>query len=106
MSRKVEAAIQAQIDKMRKEYMTHAQYVNELLERNERLKQVNDEQAAVLTACQDENDKLHSRIQAQEKQKKELYHQVQQLWDRNLELQEDNERMGKALVKYLGEQDG
>ena len=99
---KVEAAIQAQIDKMRKEYMT----VNELLERIDCLKQVNDEQAAVLTACQDENERLHSRIQAQEKQKKELYHQVQQLWDSNLNFQEDNERMGKALVKYLGEQDG
>jgi len=67
MSRKVEAEIQAQIDKMRKEYMT----VNELLERIERLKQVNDEQAAVLTACQDEN-----------------------------------ERLGKLIIKYLGEQDG
>jgi len=55
---KVEAAIQAQIDKMRKEYMIHAQHVNELLERIDCLKRVNDEQAAVLTACQDENERL------------------------------------------------
>ena len=72
MSRKVDK-IQAQIDKMRKEYMTHqdlssalrnrnAQYVNELLERIDCLKRVNDEQAAVLTACQDENERLHERI--------------------------------------------
>ena len=38
--------------------MTQARYINELLERIERLKQVNDEQAAVLTACQDENERL------------------------------------------------
>jgi len=119
--------IQAQIDKMRKEYMTHqdlssagrnrnAQYINELLERNECLKRVNDEQAAVLTSCQDEYKILSERlttvtqwhenqariIQAQENQKRELVRQVQIIGDRNLDLQEDNERMGKVVVNHLG----
>jgi len=91
MSRKVEAEIQAQIDKMRKEYMTHAQYVNELLERIDCLKRVNDEQAAVLTACQD----------AFMAQGIELRLQVERLGDRNLELQEDNERLGKVISRYF-----
>ena len=100
--------------------MTHAQYINELLERIERLKQVNDEQAAVLTSCQDEYKILSERlttvsewhenqsriIQAQENQKRELVRQVQIIGDRNLDLQEDNERLGKLAVKHLGEQDG
>jgi hypothetical protein len=117
---KVEAAIQAQIDKMKRDYMIDAQYVNELLERNECLKRVNDEQASVLTACQNENGRLQERlgnferchvnqahtIQAQENQNRELRLQVERLGDRNLDLQEDNERLGKALVKHLGEQDG
>jgi len=72
--------------------MTHAQYVESLLERIDCLKQVNDEQAAVLTACQD----------AFMAQGIELRLQVERLGDRNLDLQEDNERMGKALVKHLG----
>jgi len=71
--------------------MTH-QDINELLERIERLKQVNDEQAAVLTACQD----------AFMAQGIELRLQVERLGDRNLDLQEDNERLGKALVKHRG----
>ena len=80
--------------------------VNELLERIDCLKRVNDEQAAVLTSCQDENERLHSRIQAQENQKRELVRQVQIIGERNLDLQEDNERLGKLAVKNLGEQDG
>jgi len=79
--------------------MTHAQYINELLERNECLKRVNDEQAAVLTACQDEYKILSERlttvaqwhekqariIQAQENQNRELVRRVAFLED----LQED-----------------
>ena len=82
--------------------MTHAQHVNELLERIDCLKRVNDEQAAVLTSCQDENEILWARSQSQENQNRELRLQVERLGDRNLDLQEDNERMGKALVNHLG----
>jgi len=50
MSRKVEAEIQAQIDKMRKEYMTHTEYterllksIDDLLRANAKLQQENRE---------------------------------------------------------------
>jgi len=79
--------------------MTHAQYINELLERIDCLKRVNDEQAAVLTSCQDEYEILNERfanlerchgnqartIQAQENQNRELVRRVAFLED----LQED-----------------
>jgi len=71
--------------------MTHAQYINELLERNECLKRVNDEQAAALTYIQD----------AYDAQWNELHLQIQKLGDRNLELQEDNERLGKVISRYF-----
>jgi len=79
--------------------MTHATNIFELFERIERLKQVNDEQAAALTACQDENYKVFA-------QNRELVRRVKLLEYRNTEILEDNARMSIVVVNHLGEQDG